>query len=240
MFDIRWIRDEPEAFDAALKRRGLAPLSGGILALDARRREAQTELQTMQTRRNEASKAIGEAKRKGGDATALMAEVNAQADQLKALEAKLDEVVELAQYKTGLAASSHIAEDDADFQLFWGLAQRFVPTLYRMQGSSRPVPCIEDIAVPLEALPVFLRHLQDTLKRLQVTASVFGHAAQGQLHIRPFLNMADPDDARIGQHIEIDGTQEVHGLVDRAHRLVAVEARRIRAAGRCDPECPRQ
>ena len=47
---------------------------------------------------------------------------------------------------------SHIAEDEADFQLYWGLAQRFVPTLYRMQGSTRPTPCIEDIAVPLEAL----------------------------------------------------------------------------------------
>ena len=64
MFDIRWIREEPEAFDTAMKRRGLDPLSADILALDARRREAQTELQTLQTRRNEASKAIGEAKRK--------------------------------------------------------------------------------------------------------------------------------------------------------------------------------
>ncbi|HEY3394286.1 MAG TPA: anaerobic glycerol-3-phosphate dehydrogenase subunit C, partial [Lacipirellulaceae bacterium] len=112
------------------------------------------------------------------------------------LQAKLDDIVELAQYKTGLAAAAHVADDEADFQLYWGLGQRFVPTLHRMQGSTRPVPGIEDIAVPLAALPVFLRHLQDTLKRLQVTASVFGHAAQGQLHIRPFLNMADPDDAR--------------------------------------------
>src|SRR5512138_149887 len=86
MYDIRWIRDEPDAFDAALKRRGLAPLSDGILALDARRREAQTELQTMQTRRNEASKAIGEAKRKGGDATALMAEAAGLKDSMAEAE----------------------------------------------------------------------------------------------------------------------------------------------------------
>ena len=38
--------------------------------------------------------------------------------------------------------------------------------------------------------------MQDTLKRLQVTASVFGHAAQGQLHIRPFLDLANADDVR--------------------------------------------
>jgi FAD/FMN-containing dehydrogenase/Fe-S oxidoreductase len=112
------------------------------------------------------------------------------------LTARLDEVVELAQFKTGLAAAAYVAEDETDFQLFWGLAQRFIPTLHHMQGSSRPTPCIEDIAVPLEAMPLFLRHLQDTLKRVQVTASVFGHAAQGQLHIRPLLDLANVDDIR--------------------------------------------
>ena len=86
MFDIRWIREEPEAFDAAMKRRGLAPQSAEILSLDAKRREAQTGLQTMQTRRNEASKAIGEAKRKGEDAQALMDEVAGLKDKMAAAE----------------------------------------------------------------------------------------------------------------------------------------------------------
>src|SRR3546814_14437847 len=84
MFDIRWIREEPQTFDAALRRRGLAPLSDAVLALDVRRREAQTALQSMQTRRNEASKAIGEAKRKGAAATALMAEVAGLKDRMAA------------------------------------------------------------------------------------------------------------------------------------------------------------
>src|SRR3546814_18546729 len=86
MFDIRWIREEPEAFDAALKRRGLAPLSADILALDARRREVQTALQALQTRRNDASKAIGAAKRKGDDAAALMAEAAGLKEQMAAAE----------------------------------------------------------------------------------------------------------------------------------------------------------
>ena len=42
--------------------------------------------------------------------------------------------------------------------------------------------------------PVFLKHVQDTFKRLQVTASLFGHAGHGQLHIRPFLDLASSDD----------------------------------------------
>jgi FAD/FMN-containing dehydrogenase/Fe-S oxidoreductase len=122
--------------------------------------------------------------------------VEQHADSREELTAKLSEVVELIQYKTGLAAASQVAEDDGDFQLFWGLAQRFVPTLYRLQGSTRPVPCVDDIAVPPAALPTFLRHLQDALKRLQVTASVLGHAMHGQLHVRPFFDLANPSDIR--------------------------------------------
>ncbi|MGD9633552.1 MAG: anaerobic glycerol-3-phosphate dehydrogenase subunit C, partial [Pirellulales bacterium] len=128
-----------------------------------------------------------------GEAEALLL-VEQEGDSPAAVRAKLEEVVELLQYKTGLAALSQIAEDEGDFQLFWGLARKFVPTLYRLQGSSRPVPCIEDMAVPPEALPVFLKHVQDTFKRLQVTASLFGHAGHGQLHIRPFLDLASSDD----------------------------------------------
>jgi FAD/FMN-containing dehydrogenase/Fe-S oxidoreductase len=128
-----------------------------------------------------------------GEAEAVLL-VEYHADSREELRHRLDECVELVQYKKSLAAASHYAEDEIDFQLYWGLAQRFVPTLLRMQGDSRPTPCIEDIAVPLAAMPVFLRHAQDTLKRLQVTASVFGHAAQGQLHIRPFLDLRTDDD----------------------------------------------
>ena len=112
------------------------------------------------------------------------------------LRAKLDNLIEVMQFETGLAAASYIAEDEGDFELFWGLAQNFIPTLYRTHGATRPTPFIEDIAIPVEGLPIFLRHLQDTLKRLHVTASLFGHAAQGQLHIRPFLDLTNRDDVR--------------------------------------------
>lgn len=128
-----------------------------------------------------------------GEAEALLL-VEQEGDSAADVRRKLDEVVELVQYRAGLAAVSHIAEDEGDFQLYWGLARRFVPTLYRLQGTSRPIPCIEDMAVPPAALPVFLKHVQGTFKRLQVTASLFGHAGHGQLHIRPFLDLASSDD----------------------------------------------
>jgi FAD/FMN-containing dehydrogenase/Fe-S oxidoreductase len=128
-----------------------------------------------------------------GEAEAVLL-VEQHGNSAQDAKSKIDEIVELIQYKTGLAAAAHVAEDDGDFQLFWGLARRFVPTLYRLQGTTRPIPCIEDMAVPPAALPVFLKHVQDTFKRLQVTASLFGHAGHGQLHIRPFLDLASSDD----------------------------------------------
>jgi seryl-tRNA synthetase len=86
MFDVRAIRDDSEGFDRGLGRRGLPPRSGEILSLDAERRRLQTELQRLLARRNEASKEIGEAKRKGLDATALMAEITRLKIDLPGLE----------------------------------------------------------------------------------------------------------------------------------------------------------
>ena len=87
MLDIRWIRENPEAFDAALSRRAMAPLSARVAEFDARRRAVQTEMQQAQARRNEASKQIGQAKAKGGDAAALMDEVARLKDRMQVLEA---------------------------------------------------------------------------------------------------------------------------------------------------------
>lgn len=77
MHDIRLIRDDPAAFDAALARRGVDPVSGSILALDTARRAVATAMQEAQNRRNEASKAIGAAMGRGDTAEAerLKAEV---------------------------------------------------------------------------------------------------------------------------------------------------------------------
>ena len=86
MHDIRFIRENPEAFDAALKRRKLAPMAGEILKTDSDRRALQAQIQDMQSRRNQASKEIGALKAKGGDADALIAEVNDIKTKMPALE----------------------------------------------------------------------------------------------------------------------------------------------------------
>ena len=76
MHDIRFIREHPDDFDAALTRRGMDPLAGTILEVDSRRRGLQGEIQELQSRRNQVSKEIGMRKGNGEDADDLIAEVN--------------------------------------------------------------------------------------------------------------------------------------------------------------------
>ena len=104
MYDIKWIREHPDAFDRGLKRRGLEPLSKKLVALDEKRRAAITKFEQAQARRNAASKEIGDAKKAKDEAKSnkLMAEVAelktslpAMEDEQKALAAALDK--ELAQ-----------------------------------------------------------------------------------------------------------------------------------------------
>ena len=94
MHDIRFIRENPAAFDAGLARRGLAPLSAEILTLDEQSRALKTQLQVGQARRNEASKLIGQAMaaKDVEKAEALKAEVAAIKEGTPALEAQDREV----------------------------------------------------------------------------------------------------------------------------------------------------
>ncbi len=89
MHDIKWIRDNADAFDAALKRRGLGSLSKSLLAIDEKRRAAIMASEQAQARRNSASKEIGDAKKAKDDARAakLMAEVAELKTTMPQLEA---------------------------------------------------------------------------------------------------------------------------------------------------------
>ena len=88
MFDLKWIRESPDAFDAALARRGLDPASAQVIELDSQHRAAQTELQDLQARRNEASKQVGTRKSKGEDASDLIEEVAGLKERLAVCEAE--------------------------------------------------------------------------------------------------------------------------------------------------------
>lgn len=112
MHDIKQIRENPEAFDAGLKRRGLAPLSSSLLAIDERRRAAILASEQAQARRNAASKEIGDAKKAKDDARAskLMAEVA----ELKTTMPELESAAKSAdeELNTELAAIPNLPLDE--------------------------------------------------------------------------------------------------------------------------------
>lgn len=103
MLDIRWIRDNPDALDAALKKRGAPPGSASLIALDEARRAHVAKVQEGQARRNAASKQIGAAMAAG------------ETDRAEALKAEVGEL------KTFLAGAEQI-ERDLDAQLRDALA----------------------------------------------------------------------------------------------------------------------
>jgi seryl-tRNA synthetase len=102
MHDIKWIRENADAFDAALKRRGLAPMSPTLLAIDEARRAAIVRSEQTQARRNAASKEIGEAKK---------AKDNARADLLMA------EVAELKTKLPGFELAAKSADEELEREL---------------------------------------------------------------------------------------------------------------------------
>ncbi|MBK8631454.1 MAG: serine--tRNA ligase [Sphingomonadales bacterium] len=99
MHDIRYIRENPDAFDAALARRGYAAQSAQLLEMDVNWRALSSEAQAGQARRNEASKAIGQAKAQKDDARAdaLMAEVAELKTRLPQLETEAGEAQDALQ-----------------------------------------------------------------------------------------------------------------------------------------------
>ena len=86
MHDIRSLRADPAAFDAALARRGMPPMGADILARDTDRRAALTRLQEFQAKRNTLARLVGEGRRQGIDTSTVEAEAAALRGEMEALE----------------------------------------------------------------------------------------------------------------------------------------------------------
>ena len=112
MFDIKAIREDAQAFDAGLAKRGLEPQSARLIGIDERRRVIITSLQELQQRRNDASKLIGQAKAKKDEALAqsLMDEVAGIKSAIQEGEEK--ERAVNAELEAALASIPNIPQDD--------------------------------------------------------------------------------------------------------------------------------
>ncbi|MGY6660931.1 MAG: serine--tRNA ligase [Glycocaulis sp.] len=112
MHDIRFIRENPDVFDAAMKKRGRGPEASRLLELDTARREATARLQEIETERNAKSKLIGQAKAKGDDA--LFNQLRAEVDALKGEMETADAAQKAADeaLRTELASLPNMPFDD--------------------------------------------------------------------------------------------------------------------------------
>ena len=120
--------------------------------------------------------------------------VEMHAESLGELSQRLQQLAHRIQKRKRLAFDSRITTDTDERSQFWRLTRRVIPTLYRLKGSRRALPFVEDIAVPPEQLPQFLSESHAILNSFEITASLFSHAAQGHVNFRPFLDLSNSDD----------------------------------------------
>ena len=93
------------------------------------------------------------------------------------------------------AVCAEVAVEAAAIERLWNLREAALPSLYGIRGGAQPIAFVEDVGVPPEELPRFIPLAQDLLQRHETTASFLVHAATGQVHIRPFLDLQRPEDA---------------------------------------------
>jgi FAD/FMN-containing dehydrogenase/Fe-S oxidoreductase len=117
---------------------------------------------------------------------------------------------------------SRIVLDDLERDFIWKLSRRVVPRLVQLPGVQRPLPFLDDIAIPPDRMPEFLVEMQNTLKAERVTATLFAHAAQGHIQIRPFLDPNSSEDMSKLQRIAdrlYQKTIDFRGVISGEHAV---------------------
>jgi FAD/FMN-containing dehydrogenase/Fe-S oxidoreductase len=92
-----------------------------------------------------------------------------------------------------LALQAVVASEPEEMDRLWAVRQAALPSLYGLRGGAQPVAVVEDVGVPTEELPAYLHRVQEILQHHETTASFLIHAATGQVHTRPFLDLRRPD-----------------------------------------------
>ncbi|MEM7455614.1 MAG: anaerobic glycerol-3-phosphate dehydrogenase subunit C [Planctomycetota bacterium] len=135
--------------------------------------------------------------------------VEFQTSEIGKLRDKLDHLQTRIQRRKKLAFDIRTTLELSERNLYWRMTRRVIPSLFRLQGSQRALPFVDDIAIAPEKLPAFIKQLHETLHEHDVTASIFSHTPQGLVMLRPFLNLSDSDDR-----------QKMFRLADRLFELV--------------------
>jgi (R)-2-hydroxyglutarate dehydrogenase len=104
-----------------------------------------------------------------------------------------------------------IARGEHEVSCIWEMRKKSVGLLGNMHGEKRPVPFVEDTAVPPENLADYIKEFRAALDKRGLTYGMFGHVDAGVLHVRPAIDMKDPDQAKLIREI----TEEVVGITQK-------------------------
>jgi FAD/FMN-containing dehydrogenase/Fe-S oxidoreductase len=105
---------------------------------------------------------------------------------------------------TGERGSRHgytTTSDKADIEVIWSMRKRAVGLLGNVEGPVRPVPFVEDTAVPPENLAVYIREFRAILDGAGLSYGMFGHVDAGVLHVRPALDLTRENHVRLVRDI---------------------------------------
>ena len=144
----------------------------------------------------------------GKPAAVLMVEFDgdSEAEMLAKLTAlKADEALKALAYHTHVMTCT-----DAQREV-WEFRKGSLGVFATMKGDAKPTPFIEDAAVPVENLPEYIPGVIDICARYGVKAVMYAHASVGLLHVRPILNLKDPEDIKKYRQI----SEETFQLVKR-------------------------
>ena len=85
-----------------------------------------------------------------------------------------------------------VAHGESEVNAIWEMRKKSVGLLGNMQGDERPIPFVEDTAVPPENLADYIAEFREALDARRLTYGMFGHVDAGVLHVRPAIDMKDP------------------------------------------------
>ncbi|MCX6826481.1 MAG: heterodisulfide reductase-related iron-sulfur binding cluster [candidate division Zixibacteria bacterium] len=109
------------------------------------------------------------------------------------LQAKKRLFLELVS-RLNLEAPVEFGDDPEKSAELWRARKAIVPILYRHHPQKRPIPLIEDVSLPTERIPEFIEYATSLFDSLGLTYGMYGHIGDGNLHIRPLLNLNDKND----------------------------------------------
>ena len=135
-----------------------------------------------------------------GDPEAILF-VEYYAESLEELENKMD-LLETRMRQKGLGYAYVRALAASDQANMWALRKAGLGLLMGMKGDAKPTSGVEDICVPPVHLPEFVRRVQKSMQSHGVDATYYGHCSVGVLHIRPVLNLKDPNGIKILRALE--------------------------------------